>query len=380
MAARATPGLYRWTRDRILHFPWGPFETLDRLVLNPILRERLRRIVESFQGSRDRYHELKLPWRRGIFVFGASGCGKSACSRGVARALSWDHFVIPAHEILDSHLLERALGEAVSAPARVIVLDDVDLIIKRMETEDFFTLLDHSMDRADGTFWVATSRHPEDTPKTQLIRPGRLEDPIRLERPSPNLRRELLQSLAGAALPDAPAAPPLGEDELPPLTPLDEMVENTEGLTFAHFEEIRVILARVQAEGRKGESWTELENYVKDQFIAGDRWGGLSDLTEKLNQRVAAMDPRVLMAALDMTDVFRALMDKVIGDAALAAQQQAQQGGGPEPAKKGRIPTGRAVRAGPGTRGCRRSASEARQTTALALGRSRGRGLARPRP
>lgn len=328
MAGSSAPGLYRWTRDRVLTYPWGPFETLDRLVLNPILRERLKRIVQNFQGARERYHGLRLPWRKGIFLFGASGCGKSACSRGVARALSWEHFVVPAHEILDSHLFERALGEAVSAPARVIVLDDVDVVIKRMETEDFFTLLDHAMDRADGTFWIAASRHPEDTPKTQLIRPGRFEDAIRLERPSPNLRRDLLQELAGTAVPPGPPAPPQAEEgELPPLTPLDEMVENTEGLTFAHFEEIRMILARLQAEGRSGESWAELENYVRDQFIAGDRWGGLSDLTEKLNQRVVAMDPRVLMAALDMTDVFRALMEKVIGDAAQAAQEQAQQGG-----------------------------------------------------
>jgi hypothetical protein len=69
----------------------------------------------------------------------------------------------------------------------------------------------------------------------------------------------------------------------------------------------------------RSETTVTLNTYIEDQMIAGDRWGGLSDSTENLKERVQHIDPRVLMAALDMSDVFRRLIEKVIGDAALNA-------------------------------------------------------------
>ena len=189
--------LGRWTRDGILDFTWSPFESFDKLVLTPALREKLARRVQAFLMGEEEFHSLRLPWRYGIFFFGPSGCGKTAAGRAIARSLDWHHLTIPAHEILDSHLFERALSDAVSQSQRVIVLEDVDLMIRTMEPEVFFTLLDHAMERAEGTFWIANSRHPEETPKIQLLRPGRFDEAVRLEPPNLELRRELLQELVG---------------------------------------------------------------------------------------------------------------------------------------------------------------------------------------
>jgi SpoVK/Ycf46/Vps4 family AAA+-type ATPase len=320
-----TPKLQRWTRDGLLNLPWGPFESFERLVLSPHFRERLAEIAQRFRGGGAAFHDLELPWRQGLFLFGPSGAGKSAASRAVARALEWDCLAIPAHEILDTHLFERAMAEACSRPHRVIVLEDVDQTIRHMEPADFFTLLDHAQARADGTFWVATSRNAEAAPKTQLIRPGRFDESIRLDAPAAPLRRELMMNLL------VPYLSASEEQE----TALDEqefatLVEDTQGLSFAHFEEMRQIAARLKLAERQGEAWTELRSYVQDQIIARDRWGGLSDITEEVGRRVNEIDPRVLKASLDMTDVFRTLMEKVIGDAAAQAKdKQAEEGDAP---------------------------------------------------
>jgi SpoVK/Ycf46/Vps4 family AAA+-type ATPase len=233
--------------------------------------------------------------------------------------LNWEHLTIPAHEILDSHLFERALAEAISRDKRVIVLEDVDQIVKHMEPEVFFTLLDHALERADGTFWVANSRHPEDTPKTQLIRPGRFDESVRLELPNPALRREILMNDFVV-----PFFSTLSEDDEKLLT---ELVEQTEGLSFSHFEEMRQIVAKLKLEKREAEFWQIVRVYIQDQIIAGDRWGGLSDSTHQLEDRVRHVDSRVLQAALDMSDVFRGLMEKVIGDAAAQARQTQNEEG-----------------------------------------------------
>jgi SpoVK/Ycf46/Vps4 family AAA+-type ATPase len=311
--------ILRWTREGTLGFPWSPHENVEKLALTPSLRERLERTAAAFRDGRDAYHSVKLCWRRGIFFFGPSGAGKTAASRALARALNWEHLTIPAHEILDSHLFERALAEAISRDKRVIVLEDVDQIVKHMEPEVFFTLLDHALERADGTFWVANSRHPEDTPKTQLIRPGRFDESIRLELPNPALRREILMNDFVV-----PFFSTLSEDDEKLLA---ELVEQTEGLSFSHFEEMRQIVANLKLEKREAEFWQIVRVYIQDQIIAGDRWGGLSDSTHQLEERIRHVDSRVLQAALDMSDVFRGLMEKVLGDAAAQARQTQNEEG-----------------------------------------------------
>ncbi len=304
--------LGRWTRDGILNFSWSPFETFDKLVFSPHVKEKLTRKVEIFLSGREEFHSLRLPWRYGLFFFGPSGCGKTACGRAIARALDWYHFTIPAHEILDSHFFEKALAEAVSEPHRVIVLEDVDRMVRSMEPEVFFTLLDHALERADGTFWIANTRHPEDAPKIQLLRPGRFDEAVRLEPPHSELRLELLTELL------LPQKPQEGDDlSLLGEGALKEWTEQTSGLTFSHFEELRQIVARMKLEKLGNpEISAGVRAYIEDQMIAGDRWGGVSDTVLELNQRVKQIDSRLLMAALDMTDVFRRLIEKVIGDAA----------------------------------------------------------------
>lgn len=301
--------LYRWTRNQVLSFEWSPFETLEKLIATPSLKDHLTQRLSAFLIEKEHLHQLRLPWRYGMFFFGATGTGKTAASRAIARHLNWTHYTIPDHEILDSHLFEKALHDAITEKERVIVLENVDQILSRMEPEVFFTLLDHAIERAEGTLWIATTRHAETVPKTQLIRPGRFDESIRFESPSKELRIQLLiQVFDWEKVPQEEHS-------------LSQWIEMTQGLSFSHFEEMRQIVARAQARKLEPEAILfEMKSYVEDQVIAGDRLGGLSDQTELLMDRVQQVDPRVLTAALNMTDVFKALIEKTIGDAAERAK------------------------------------------------------------
>ena len=102
---------------------------------------------------------------------------------------------------------------------------------------------------------------------------------------------------------------------------LSEWTQETVGLTFSHFEELRQIIAKLRLEKQgASEILLAVKAYIDDQIIAGDRWGGVSDMTQDLQERVKQIDARLLMAALDMTDVFKRLIEKVIGDAAEEAK------------------------------------------------------------
>ncbi len=339
--------LLRWTRDGALTLPWAAHESFDSLVQTPALQERLRGIATRFREGKGAFARRSLTWRCGLFLFGPAGTGKSAAARAIARLLEWDCVSIPAHEILDSHLFESAMAFAATKEGPcVIVLEDIDELIRRMEPHVFFTILDQAMYRTEGALWIATTRHAEHAPKTQLLRPGRFEDAIRFDHPSTDLRRLLLEHCLPEATATLPSQGPVTDtawmsnsetlsdaagsasdsvafSSVSPIaeTFLDEMVAATAGLSFSQFEEIRLVTIRAELDEKSGTLESEIRTYVQDQIIAGDRSGGVSDLTEEVEERVRQLDPRVLKAALDMTDVFRTLMEKTIGDAAEKARE-----------------------------------------------------------
>lgn len=62
------PGIVRWTRKGLLQFSWTRFESLDKLVMNPSLRECLIRRADPFQKGKTEFHNLNLTWRQGHMV------------------------------------------------------------------------------------------------------------------------------------------------------------------------------------------------------------------------------------------------------------------------------------------------------------------------
>lgn|GEM_PF-1042377 len=305
----------RWSRQGWLAFAPPPHEDPSRLVFDAELRNQLERLSRAFRDGRENFEALRLPWRRGLLFSGAAGQGKTAATRAIAHNLgpATPYITIPAHEISHAGLLERAFADALVhlAPATgpsVVILDHLDEMITRMEPHEFFNVLDHALERSRGTLWIATTRHAELLPKTQCVRPGRFDINVRFDGPPLPLREVLLRNL------------PLG---LANDSSFHELLELTEGLTYAHFEELRQICATLLMEGREYEIADAVRGHLRDQLIAGNRQGGASDLTEALGRRIEEVDPRTLQAALNMTDVLGALMEKTLEAAFLKQQEQA---------------------------------------------------------
>ncbi len=306
------PFFLRWSTRGWLSFSPAPFETPESLIYPDSTREKLKTLAEQFRDGRESFEALKLPWRRGILFAGGPGQGKSAATRAIASYLGSTtlHITLPAHEVLNAggwdwacaQILQKieerqALDPSVRA---VVVLDQFDEFTRRMEPQDFFQILDHAWARSQGTLWIATTRHPDLVPKTQAIRPGRFEQMFRFDGPNLETREKLLRNL------------PLGvSDEYT----FRELLDLTESLHFAHFEEMRQICAHLLLEQREMELISAMRVYLQDQLLTSDRSGGYSDVTLNLMQRVHEVDPRVLKSALGLTDIFTALMEKTLADA-----------------------------------------------------------------
>ncbi|MCC7442903.1 MAG: AAA family ATPase [Bdellovibrionales bacterium] len=325
--AKQESKLQVWTRGGWVQFPWTDHEVPERLVLSAGLRAELDRLASMFSAGRDQARALRIPWTSSACFYGPSGTGKSAGSRYIARKLGWPHLTIPAHQILDAHFFQRAMADAAEESGRVIALENIDQMYERMEPEEFFSIFDFAIERAEGFVWIGTTRHAARLPKSQFVRPGRLERMVRFDQPDAPLRRALWIELL---VPHFSSIDPGQEgqaqgSELDEAT-LTELVARSEGLVHAHFEELRRISARLRTEGRQMELLGEAESFMNDQILTPDRTGGISDSTRLLTERLEQSDARTLMAAMDMADVLKRIMKKVVADAFEDAQTRYSSG------------------------------------------------------
>ncbi len=315
--------LLQWSRTGTVECPWGAYENFELLVFSAALQTQIQKLALGFLGAQDFCIKARLPWRRGAFVFGPGGSGKSAASRAIALLLGWQHITIPAHEIMDANHLTRALIECARHSSSVIVLDNIDQILTRIDETVFFDIFDLVSERADGIVWIVTSRKPETIPKNQLVRPGRFEEALRLTPPNADVKKKYyetyLEPFMVAALGGQPEA--LGQAKLEHIA----LLESNPDLSYAHLQEMRLLIAKVIMDGDPERLVPEFQLFCQEQVIAGDRWGSPSSQSNELADRIKLSDPRLLMSALHITDAFKKIVEATISnatDAIKAAQSE----------------------------------------------------------
>jgi SpoVK/Ycf46/Vps4 family AAA+-type ATPase len=303
------PEITQWTRTGLVKGSWSSYDTFEALLFTPNIRAQIQKLALAFLGSEDLFTKAKLSWRRGLFVYGPAGCGKTAASRAIALQLGWQHITIPSHEILDSHLLMRALAQVSTRTPAVVVLENINEVFRHVDPAVFFDIFDQVSERTTGIFWVATTRKPEDVPKEQLVRPGRFEEVLRNTPPTFEVKKLYYETYIEPFLTD------IGPAKAEHLA----LLESNEHLTFAHLHEMRHLIVKVLMDGSDDPEVTpigklihELELYCQEQVIASDRAGGRTQDATALEERIKFSDPRMLLSALQVTDAFKRVIEMTV--------------------------------------------------------------------
>jgi SpoVK/Ycf46/Vps4 family AAA+-type ATPase len=202
------------------------------------LEEELKRALLDavrlvFEG--DLLPRLGLPRRRGLLLCGPPGNGKTLCLRALLHTYpdaSLLYLVRPETGV-GSWALEQLLEDAGELLRRgrrcLIALEDVEVFFERAQERSAF------LNALDGLFQgvppqgalvvVATTNYPEKLDAALLQRPHRFDRVFVLHSPGAELRRRYLRTKAQIPL--------RGEE-------LEELVRQTEGLSFAYLQELVV--------------------------------------------------------------------------------------------------------------------------------------------
>ncbi|KAL3521688.1 hypothetical protein ACH5RR_019837 [Cinchona calisaya] len=98
--------------------------TIDSVVMDSDLKNKVKSDLESFLKSKQYYHRLGRVWKRSYLLYGPSGTGKSTFIAAMAKFLCYDVYDIDLSKISDDSDLRSLLLQTTSKS--LIVMEDLD--------------------------------------------------------------------------------------------------------------------------------------------------------------------------------------------------------------------------------------------------------------
>lgn len=195
--------------------------------------------ISKFWESKDKFAEHKLPYKRGMLLYGPPGSGKTSAIRtamsdvmergGLALEFKYPSLFMEGYKMIRQVHAERPI---------IAVMEDVDAILERCSESEFLNVLDGVHDLNNVVF-VATTNYPERLGGRIFNRPSRFDKRFKIGMPTSESRKMYLQHK--------------GVTEN-----IDRWVEDTEGLSIAHLAELYTAV-RVF-----GESYEDAISVIKD--------------------------------------------------------------------------------------------------------------------
>lgn len=162
--------------------PYTKDTTWDDLFLPEEIKNELRNLVENFLASQEFYLQNRIPWKRGILLYGKPGNGKTSIIRTLVSMYNFKPVTI-APGVSDEAVREAFSYAEEQSPA-LLYFEDLDsLLEKNVDISSFLNLMD-GISSKNGLLVVATANDIKRLRSNITDRPSRFDR--KFEIPLPN--------------------------------------------------------------------------------------------------------------------------------------------------------------------------------------------------
>lgn len=171
----------------------------DHIFLPPGFIDAIRCNVTMFFEGRKRYHELGIPYRRGLLFTGPPGCGKTLTLKALAYHIPAKFITVLGKSGVNDSEIQCSLDLAGKCSPAVVIFEDLDKLIEatNVSLSHFLNLLD-GLKVLSGVLVIATCNEPEKLDPALLHRPSRFDRIWNFPLPAVEQRLALLRKHGGS--------------------------------------------------------------------------------------------------------------------------------------------------------------------------------------
>lgn len=211
--------------NKMLTFLPQPLRT-DNLIKFPDTKsDMIIEQIKKFWELKSKFKDYGFLHKRGILLWGTPGMGKTGLISLIIQDMTERGGIViivtSGADTVASGL--RALREVEPNRPCVVVMEDLDELIKRHNEADFLSLMDGEH-QVDNVVFIATTNYPELLDKRLTNRPSRFDLLVEIDPPNDEARKLYFQTKLKA------------EDHYN----IEELVASTKNFSFAHLKELIV--------------------------------------------------------------------------------------------------------------------------------------------
>lgn len=212
-----------------LYFEKYPVKDEELLKFPDTTSDRVIDEVRKFWKveTKERFYKYKLPYKRGILLWGPPGGGKSSVIQFIMRDIINMGGVVINFANPDVFITGiRTLRQIQAQVPVVVIMEDIDAILDHYNESSVLNILDGA-DKIDNTIFIATTNYPEELSERIVDRPSRFDKRFKVPMPDDKVRAFYFEHLFKQIEPER-------------RIDFSGWVEDTEGLSIAHLKELFV--------------------------------------------------------------------------------------------------------------------------------------------
>jgi hypothetical protein len=162
--------------------PYTKDHSWEDLFLPQSIKDEIKGLVENFLASKDFYQKSRIPWKRGILLYGKPGNGKTSIIRTIISNYNFKPVtIVPG---ANDEAVREAFTYAEEQSPSLLYFEDLDsLLEKSIDPSAFLNLMD-GISAKNGLLVIATANEVKKLKSNITDRPSRFDR--KFEIPLPN--------------------------------------------------------------------------------------------------------------------------------------------------------------------------------------------------
>jgi len=178
--------------------PYTKDATWEDLFLPEDLKSEIKDLVETFLVSKDFYQKSKIPWKRGILLFGQPGNGKTSLIRTIISEYNFKPVTFVPGASPDA--LREAFSYAEEQSPSLLYIEDLDSLFESgLDISTFLNLLD-GISAKNGLLVIATANNVKKLQGNITRRPSRFDRKFEIPLPNEEMAHIYLKRWFGKLL------------------------------------------------------------------------------------------------------------------------------------------------------------------------------------